>query len=127
MRFIVFLDVAFRQCFFEIASPSRACCPPLSRQSTVNQRSRLRFAFSNTRPNAAALSNRLWRRNRNNALRDLLGSNPEGGCAAGGVGAAYGVSFARPLARRRLRTSRPALVAIRARKPCVRARFRLLG
>lgn len=82
MRFIVFLDVAFRQCFFEIASPSRAGRPPLSRQSTVKHRSRLRFACSNTRPNAAAFSNRLWRRNRNDALRDLLGSNPGGGCVA---------------------------------------------
>jgi len=86
MRFIVFLDVAFRQCFFETASPSLASCPSLSRQSTVNHLSRLRFAFSNTRPNAAALSNRLCRRNRNNALRDLLGSNPEGGCAASEAG-----------------------------------------
>lgn len=39
----------------------------------------------------------------------------------------YGVSFARPLARRRFSTRRPALVAMRARKPCVRARFSLLG
>jgi len=44
-----------------------------------------------------------------------------------GLLAGYGVSFARPFARRRLRTRRPALVAIRARKPCVRARFNLLG
>lgn len=33
----------------------------------------------------------------------------------------------RPLARRRLSTSRPLRVAIRARKPWVRLRFRLLG
>jgi hypothetical protein len=33
----------------------------------------------------------------------------------------------RPLARRRFRTSRPFLVAMRARKPCVFARRRLLG
>jgi len=39
----------------------------------------------------------------------------------------YGVSCARPLARRRLSTSRPALVAMRARKPCVRARLMRLG
>lgn len=38
-----------------------------------------------------------------------------------------GVSFALPLARRRFSTSRPALVAIRALNPCVRARFTLLG
>jgi hypothetical protein len=34
---------------------------------------------------------------------------------------------ARPFARRRFSTIRPALVAIRARKPCVRLRCRLLG
>ena len=38
-----------------------------------------------------------------------------------------GESCARPFARRRFNTRRPALVAIRALKPCVRARFRLLG
>jgi hypothetical protein len=46
-------------------------------------------------------------------------------CAAGVAG--YGVSLARPFARRRLITRRPAFVAIRARNPCVRARFILLG
>ena len=40
---------------------------------------------------------------------------------------AYGVSCARPLARRRFNTRRPALVAILARNPCVRARFKMLG
>ena len=39
----------------------------------------------------------------------------------------YGVNRARPFARRRFRTRRPALVAIRARKPWVRARLILLG
>lgn len=39
----------------------------------------------------------------------------------------YGVSRVRPLARRRLRMARPAFVAMRARKPCVRARLILLG
>lgn len=39
----------------------------------------------------------------------------------------YGVSCARPLARRRFRTRRPAFVAMRARKPWVRARLILLG
>lgn len=81
IRFSVFLDVDLRQCFFEIASPSLACCPPLTRQRTVNQLSRLRLAFSNTRANAPAVSNRLCRRNRNDALRDELGSNPDGYCA----------------------------------------------
>lgn len=39
----------------------------------------------------------------------------------------YGISFRRPLARRRLITRRPPLVAMRARKPCVRLRRTLLG
>jgi hypothetical protein len=38
-----------------------------------------------------------------------------------------GESNARPLARRRFNTRRPAFVAIRDLNPCVRARFRLLG
>jgi hypothetical protein len=37
------------------------------------------------------------------------------------------VSRFRPLARRRLRTSRPFFVLIRTRKPCVRRRRRLFG
>ena len=36
-------------------------------------------------------------------------------------------SSARPFARRRLRIMRPPRVAMRARKPCVRLRFSLLG
>ena len=44
-----------------------------------------------------------------------------------GAATDYGVRRARPLARRRFRTRRPALVAMRARKPCVRARLILLG
>ncbi len=39
----------------------------------------------------------------------------------------YGVSRARPLARRELSTLRPLRVAIRARNPWVRARFSTLG
>lgn len=39
----------------------------------------------------------------------------------------YGERRARPLARRALIIARPLLVAIRARKPCVRLRWRLLG
>lgn len=35
--------------------------------------------------------------------------------------------FARPLMRRRFKTARPAFDAIRARKPCVRARCRVCG
>ena len=45
----------------------------------------------------------------------------------GGRWAGYGASRTRPLARRRFKMSRPAFVAMRARKPCVRARLILLG
>jgi len=45
----------------------------------------------------------------------------------GGRWAGYGVNRTRPLARRRFKMSRPAFVAMRARKPCVRARLILLG
>ena len=59
-----FLALALRQCFFEIAIPSRQISSLLSRQSTVKNLSRLRVAFLNTRPKAAASSNRLVFRNR---------------------------------------------------------------
>ncbi len=39
----------------------------------------------------------------------------------------YGISRLRPLARRRFNTSRPDLLLIRSRNPCVFTRFRLLG
>ncbi len=39
----------------------------------------------------------------------------------------YGQSRARPLRRRRFRIARPLLLAMRARKPCVRLRRKLLG
>lgn len=40
---------------------------------------------------------------------------------------AYALSRLRPFARRRLNTLRPFLVAMRARNPWVRLRFKLLG
>ena len=46
---------------------------------------------------------------------------------AGSFQGAQGIRRARPLARRALRTLRPLRVALRARKPWVRARFRRLG
>ena len=65
-RFILFLPVAARQFFFEIANPSLAMPLSLSLQSTVNHLSRLRVAFLKTREYAAASSSRLsfWSRNR---------------------------------------------------------------
>ena len=120
--FIRFRAVARRQCFFEIASPSFACSESLSRHNTVKRLSRLRVALSNTRPKAAASRSRLSFVNR---LLELL-VNP-GLLAARATLAGYGVSRARPLARRRFRIRRPALVAMRARNPWVRARLILLG
>ncbi len=76
IRLIKFLVVALRQCFFDIARPSLARTMPLSREITVNHLSRLRFAFSNTRPYAAAVNNRFSRRNRFALLRALSFSNP---------------------------------------------------
>ena len=59
------------------------------------------------------------------------GEAPTGPSASGGAlargGHRYGVSRLRPLARLRLRMSRPARVLMRLRKPCARARLRFLG
>jgi len=49
IRLILFLVVAARQCFLEIAKPRRAASLLFSRHSTVNHLSRLRVAFLNTR------------------------------------------------------------------------------
>jgi hypothetical protein len=45
----------------------------------------------------------------------------------GSIPGAYGTSFLRPFARRRLKTRRPPFVAMRARNPWVRLRRTLLG
>jgi hypothetical protein len=50
MRLILFLLVAARQFFFEIAKPKRESLPLFSRHRTVNHLSLLRVAFLNTRP-----------------------------------------------------------------------------
>lgn len=55
------------------------------------------------------------------SLRPLEPHDPFGFCTA------QAASFFRPFWRRRFRTSRPAPVRIRTRKPWVRLRFRLLG
>lgn len=68
MRFRRFLAVAWRQCFLETASPSRAVAVWFSRQSTVNHRSRLRTGFSKTRVKAAGLGRRFSLRKRYRVL-----------------------------------------------------------
>ena len=123
-----FLADAWRQFFLEIASPKRATSLSLSLQSTVNHLSRLRVAFLKTRRNARAFNSRLALVNRYSELPanvDRLSAVVT--IALEALPTGYGVSLARPLARRRLRIRRPAFVAIRARNPCVRARLILLG
>ena len=97
--------------------------------STVNSLSLLRPAFLKTRLYDAASNIRFWRKNRSVDVLDnsVLSFVVAVTVATGLWRAGYGVSCARPFARRRFRTRRPALVAIRARKPWVRARFKLLG
>ena len=59
---------------------------------------------------------------------DLAPQTPLGGKPQRRTGVGdQGISFLRPLARRRARILRPFAVAMRARKPCVRARRTLLG
>jgi len=97
--------------------------------------------FPMRRPRACTASNSGFRRKRRCAgkvsrpvgsrpeLKDLVpwrhGSRPLGSTRAGTL--SYGMSFLRPLERRRLNTLRPLRVAMRARKPCVRLRRTLLG
>lgn len=108
-----------------MASPSRASCSSFARQSTVNILSRLRSAFLNTRLKEAAPASRLLFEKRSSLfsvvvflLFVILAIER---CWH------YGVSCARPFARRRFNTRRPAFVAIRALNPWVRARLILLG
>jgi len=125
MRFSRLRPLASLQFFLPMAKPSRGSSVPFGLYRTVNILSRLRSAFLKTRLNDSLSASRLER------LKRLSVSVP--GflclCVASGIGnnADYGASLARPLARRRFNTRRPALVAMRALNPCVRARFSLLG
>lgn len=84
---------------------------------TVKYRSADRAACLNTRSKSSA---RVRRWPRGNLLWGLAPVVVE--CPG-----LQGVKRARPLARRRLITARPALVAIRALNPCVRLRFKFEG
>lgn len=101
----------------DTASPSRG--PFVSLGRIVNPKCEL----DTRRPDACSASNCALRLMRLGAGKVYRRRSGEAGIKAD----AYGMSFLRPLARRRLRTRRPALVAIRARNPCVRARRTLLG
>jgi hypothetical protein len=102
-------------CFLEIASPSLAWPVRPVTASTVKQRSADRWGPSNTRLKSAAESRRTARGNRLSGMRETQGAP------------AQGARRARPLARLAFRTLRPPRVAIRARKPWVRARLTRLG
>ncbi len=96
-----------------IDKPRRANPHPLSHAVTWNSFSLNRCPLLYTCSNSAAVRRR-WRALK---LKDPIGS-PQ---------VPYGMRRLRPFARRRARTWRPFLVAMRARKPCVRLRRTLLG
>ena len=110
MRLMRFLRTASRFPFFGTTTPNRAL-------SAVVSKERIRtFPFlrkkrplRNTSVNCRACNKR--------ALRGKVVT----------VMVYQTVRRLRPLARLAFSTCRPAFVAIRARKPCVRLRFRLLG
>lgn len=119
-RFLAHADFAAR---FEIASPRRGLSQVPTRPSTVKYASVERTGRAKTRSNSAE---RVRRRSRPNPAAAAAGRICGTGgrtCATGG----YGTSRTRPFARRRFRICRPALVAMRARKPWLRLRLRLLG
>ena len=110
IRLIRFLLTASRFPFFGTITPNRAVSAVVSRQRTRTLPfRRMNLPVRNTSANCCACNRR--------ALRGK--SVTEMDCQT--------VRRLRPLARRAFNTCRPAFVAIRARKPCVRLRFRLLG
>ena len=94
---------------------------PFGRYRTVNILSRLLFALVKSRLKARLSVSLCVRRKRWPIVALLFVDLSDR------VRTHQGVSFARPLARRRFNTRRPAFVAIRALNPCVRARLILLG
>ena len=106
-----FLWTAFGICFFAIANPNlgdRLRCLPIN---IVMLASPWRKLFSKTCRKSVARDN----------LFCLENDSPARSCTC------YGVRRALPLARRALMTLLPPRVCMRARKPCVLARFKLLG
>jgi hypothetical protein len=95
-----------------IASPSRGCWQSLALAVMVKTPLRKRFPVANVCLKSAGLSSLIDFGNGRSGERKTLNQ---------------GVRRARPFARLALITRRPALVAIRARKPWRRARFSRLG
>ena len=87
------------------------------------------LARADTLKNASEnfLPRRFTSRNSAGWCKRLRGSNVNLRIGSALKGSRYGQSFLRPLARRRASNRRPLLVAMRARKPWVRARCKLLG
>ena len=124
-----FRPTASRQFFFETASPSRPCLVSFDLYKTVKYLSLLRRAPLKTRPYESLSNKRFWRENllSDAPLNRVLSCSVAVTRCYYGAMPDYGASCARPFARRRFRTRRPAFVAIRARNPWVRARLSLLG
>jgi len=115
-RLMRFRSTARRTQRFGTARPKRACSHPLATEMSTKGPAALRQPSAKARLNSAGRVIR-WRRAKP-ALR---------GAGAMPCSRRQADSRARPLARRAFRIRRPPLVAIRARKPCVRARLILLG
>jgi len=111
--FIRFLSTARRVYFFDTAKPSLGEAKLVGMQSTVKHSSVVLIGRRKTDRYCAGCKSLLSRG------KPAFLTNATDRC--------YGVSLARPLARRALITLRPLRVAIRARNPWVRARFRVLG
>ena len=84
-------------------------------------------SFPKRRPPAKACWNSTGRRSLAQRGNRAAATGDEPAPAARPSNFLYGISRLRPLARRRARTLRPFFVAMRARKPWVRARRTLLG
>jgi len=96
-----------------IASPNLGCLRSFFFAIIVNVPQRIRFPLAKASRNSIGFSNLI-----------VFGK----GCSKESKSTDYaGVRRARPFARRALSTRRPALVDMRARKPCRRARFNRLG
>jgi hypothetical protein len=136
--------VAFLSTCRDTAMPSRGAPRPFGRAKTLKQRSAETTGFEKTLLNSIGFLRRAEPGKAARASvagwsRPAVDSVTVQGLAAPGAAACQQACAGarnsehqaerrlRPLARRALMTACPARVAIRARKPCLRARFRQLG